>query len=58
MSWVKDGRGGLASQPFWIAGKLLWQYFDGHVAAEFRVMRLINFAHTARADLRTDFVGT
>src|ERR1700692_3191987 len=33
------------------------QNFDGYVAPEFRVVRLIHFAHAARADLREDFVG-
>ena len=31
---------------------------DGYVAAEFRVPRLVDFTHSARANLREEFVGT
>ena len=33
------------------------QDFDGHVAPELGVLRLIHLAHAARANLRADFVG-
>ena len=33
------------------------QNFDGHVAPELGVVRLIHFSHAARANRREDFVG-
>src|ERR1700693_2634643 len=37
--------------------KRFGQDFDGHVAPELGVVRLIHLAHSARANLREDFVG-
>jgi hypothetical protein len=31
--------------------------FDGDTATEFRVLRQVHFAHSARAELRVDFVA-
>ena len=44
-------------EPFGIVRKRFRQNFDGHVAPELGVMRLIHFSHSARANLRDDFVG-
>jgi len=47
-----------ARQAFRIAGELLWQYFDGYIAAKFAVVRLIHLAHATRTDVAGDFVGS
>ena len=44
-------------EPFGIVRERFRQDFDGHVAPELGVVRLIHFAHAARANLRDDFVG-
>src|ERR1700686_4504385 len=36
----------------------LGQNFDGHVASELGVVRLIHFSHAARANLREHFIRT
>ena len=40
-----------------IMSECFGQNFDRHIAPELGVMRLIDFTHAARADLRKDFVG-
>ena len=47
-----------ASQPFRIAGKLFGQDFDGHIAAELVVVRLIDFTHAAGANGGNHLVGS
>jgi hypothetical protein len=44
-------------QAFGVAGKRFGQNFEGYFAAETRVAGAINFAHSAGADGRDDFVG-
>lgn len=43
---------------FDIAGKFARQNLDGDAAVEFRVVRQINFAHSARADFLAYFVSS
>ena len=43
-------------EPFGIVRERFRQNFDGYVAPELGVVRLIHFAHAARANLRDDFV--
>ena len=45
-------------EPLGIMRDRFRQNFDGHVAPELGVMRLIHLAHAARANLRADFVET
>jgi hypothetical protein len=40
-----------------VGGKIRGKDFDGDVAAEARIARAIDFAHTAGAEGRDDFVG-
>ena len=44
-------------EPFGIVRERFRQNFDGHVAPELGVVRLIHLSHAARANLRDDFVG-
>ena len=44
-------------EPFGIMREGFRQDFDGHVAPELGVVRLIDLAHPARADWCEDFVG-
>jgi hypothetical protein len=43
-------------EPFGIMGECFWQNFDGHVAPELGIVRLIHFAHAASAYGRAHFV--
>ena len=43
-------------EPFGIVRERFRQNFDGYVAPELGVVRLIHFAHSARADGAEDFV--
>src|SRR6266699_3353595 len=45
-----------SGKPFGIVRESFRQDFDGHVAPELGVMRLIHLSHPARANLRDDFV--
>ena len=45
-------------QAIGIGGKGLLQNFQRHVAQQTRIVRAINFAHSAGADQRNDFVWT
>ena len=45
-------------EPFWIMRESFRQDFDGHIAPELGVVRLVDFAHPACANLRHNFVGT
>ena len=47
-----------ARDPIRIAGERLWQDLDGDVALQLRVVRAIDFAHTAFAKWRFDRVWT
>ncbi len=45
-------------QPLRIVRKRFGQDFDGHVAPELGVVRLVHFAHPARTDERDNLVGS
>jgi hypothetical protein len=47
-----------ARQPFGVLREEVGQHLDRHVPLEVRVLRAIDFAHPARADLGRDFVRT
>ena len=47
-----------ASQPIRVRNEVFRQQLDRHIAVESRVARAKHFAHSARANGRSDFVGT